>query len=794
MVHLVRVATCNLNQWALDFPLNLHNIMSSITIARQQHARFRTGPELEVAGYGCEDHFYEHDTDLHCWQSIVALLSGDWTDGLLVDVGMPVVHKGVRYNCRLFLLNRRILLIRPKLFLANDGNYREARWFTPWHDSASLDTHHLPALVSAVCGQRTCPIGIAYLSLQDTSIGCETCEELFTPHSPHIDLTLSGVEIISNSSGSHHNLRKLQQRLELIGTASAKCGGAYLYANQQGCDGGRLYYDGCACIFSNGDLIAQSTQFDVRDVEVVSATIDLDDIRSLRASVASRSSQAAVSPPMHTITVDYCLSSPTPADYALYPPSRAMQPRLHSVEEEIAMGPACWCWDYLRRSGASGFFLPLSGGADSAASASIIGSMCHMVAQACEEGDAVTQRDVSRLLGLDAQPPAPTPQSPQPHPTAPATPRASSSSSSSSSASSRRSPSLLPANFPAEFSPAYLANRLLHTCYLSTANSSTLTRQHASELARDIGCYHLDVDIGSLVSAMTSLLNSVLKLSRPLSFRAHGGSNTENLALQNIQARMRMVTSYALSSLLPMARGGRGTLLVLGSANVDEALRGYLTKYDCSSADINPIGGISKGDLRRFLQYAAEHLRYPTLTAILESPPTAELEPATADYRQTDEADMSMSYDELGVYGRLRKIYRCGPVSMYEKCRDMWTGSGAGSRGLQARQVGQKVKDFFYYYAVNRHKLTVLTPAYHAENYACDDNRFDHRQFLYNTRWQRQFAEIDSRVDRDEKSEQPKQQDGIATAVQNGDEERKDGQLTAEMPDRETSKEGVGRK
>lgn len=30
-----------------------------------------------------------------------------------------------------------------------------------------------------------------------------------------------------------------------------------------------------------------------------------------------------------------------------------------------------------------------------------------------------------------------------------------------------------------------------------------------------------------------------------------------------------------------------------GSANVDEALRGYYTKYDCSAADINPIGGDS---------------------------------------------------------------------------------------------------------------------------------------------------------------------------------------------------------
>ena len=26
----------------------------------------------------------------------------------------------------------KIYLIRPKLFLAMGGNYREARWFTPW--------------------------------------------------------------------------------------------------------------------------------------------------------------------------------------------------------------------------------------------------------------------------------------------------------------------------------------------------------------------------------------------------------------------------------------------------------------------------------------------------------------------------------------------------------------------------------------------------------------------------------------------------------------------------------------
>jgi NAD+ synthase (glutamine-hydrolysing) len=67
-----------------------------------------------------------------------------------------------------------------------------------------------------------------------------------TPQSPHIGLTLAGVDIICNSSGSHHELRKLDTRISLITEATAKCGGVYLYANQQGCDGDRLYYDGCA--------------------------------------------------------------------------------------------------------------------------------------------------------------------------------------------------------------------------------------------------------------------------------------------------------------------------------------------------------------------------------------------------------------------------------------------------------------------------------------------------------------------------------------------------------------------
>lgn len=40
--------------------------------------------------------------------------------------------------------------------------------------------------------------------------------------SPHIDMGLDGVEIFTNSSGSHHELRKLYRRVEVMKEATEK--------------------------------------------------------------------------------------------------------------------------------------------------------------------------------------------------------------------------------------------------------------------------------------------------------------------------------------------------------------------------------------------------------------------------------------------------------------------------------------------------------------------------------------------------------------------------------------------
>jgi NAD+ synthase (glutamine-hydrolysing) len=118
---LATLATCNLDQWALDFAGNLRRIEESLAVAKAAGATLRLGPELEVPGYGCEDHFLEADTEAHGWEALAAILAGDGTVGILADIGMPVRHNGVLYNCRVVCLNRAIVLVRPKVRGGGEG-------------------------------------------------------------------------------------------------------------------------------------------------------------------------------------------------------------------------------------------------------------------------------------------------------------------------------------------------------------------------------------------------------------------------------------------------------------------------------------------------------------------------------------------------------------------------------------------------------------------------------------------------------------------------------------------------
>uniref|UniRef100_A0A8C2INC5 Glutamine-dependent NAD(+) synthetase n=1 Tax=Cyprinus carpio TaxID=7962 RepID=A0A8C2INC5_CYPCA len=677
----VTLATCSLNQWALDFEGNLTRILKSIEIAKQRGAKYRLGPELEICGYGCADHFYESDTLLHCFQVLKSLLESPLTQDIICDVGMPVMHHNVRYNCRVIFLNKKILLIRPKMLLANYGNNREFRWFSPWSRPRYVEEYFLPRMIQDLTGQTTVPFGDGVLSTKDTCLGSEICAELWNPRSPHVDMGLDGIEIFTNSSASYHELRKADHRVNLIKSATTKSGGIYLFANQKGCDGDRLYYDGCAMIAINGDIVARGAQFSLEDVEVVTATLDLEDVRSYRGESIFLTAQEYEHKPYTRIKTDFSLSD--------------CDDRCLPTHQPLMIFVFC-CFQ-------AGFLLPLSGGVDSSSTACIVYSMCVQICQAVKDGNSQVLEDVQRVVNDSSYRPE---------------------------------------------DPRELCGHLFTTCYMASENSSEDTCNRAKDLAAQIGSvyihtnthtHHLNINIDMAVKGMLGIFSMVT--GKWPQFRAKGGSARENLALQNVQARIRMILAYLFAQLCLWAQGKPGGLLVLGSANVDESLTGYFTKYDCSSADINPIGGVSKMDLKCFLQYCVKSFQLTALIGILDAPPTAELEPLTdGKVVQTDEADMGMTYSELSVIGRLRKISKCGPYSMFCKLIHSWKETFSPS------QVATKVKHFFRMYSINRHKMTTVTPSYHAENYSPDDNRFDLRPFLYNTQWAWQFRCIDNEL------------------------------------------------
>ncbi|MFP7696591.1 ammonia-dependent NAD(+) synthetase [Trueperella sp. LYQ143] len=102
----------------------------------------------------------------------------------------------------------------------------------------------------------------------------------------------------------------------------------------------------------------------------------------------------------------------------------------------------------------------------------------------------------------------------------------------------------------------------------------------------------------------------------------------------NVKARMRMVAQYAIA-------GDRG-LLVIGTDHAAENVTGFFTKYGDGGADLLPLAGLNKRQVRLLLQYlgAPEHLWQKVPTAdLLDGRPL-----------RTDEDELGLSYDEIDDY------------------------------------------------------------------------------------------------------------------------------------------------
>lgn len=631
-MQLVKVAAAALNQTPLAWEQNLRNIEAAIAHARDQGVSLLCLPELCVCGYGCEDAFHSRGVQreaVEMLERVVAL-----TRGMVVSVGVPLMHRNALYNTACLAADGRILGFAAKRFLAGDGIHYEPRWFKPWPDGVRAEVQ-LPS------GKH--PIGDVLFEVGGIGIGFEICEDAWVAKRPGAALSLQGVDVILNPSASHFAFDKHEVRRRFVLEGSRAFGVTYVYSNLLGNEGGRILYDGDTLIATGGRMVAQGPRFSFAPQVLCAAVVDVDATRMGQSRTGSFRPEVSDTWGGR-IAAEFAWPRQAPARGAPEPP--AWEKSGHLKEEEFTRAEALSLFDYLRKSRSEGFVVSLSGGADSSAVACLVSLMAELAV--AELGLAeVLQRlaHAKRLQGAR--------------------------------------------------SARELVHALLLCVYQATRNSGAVTRSAASVVAEAAGAEFLVLEVEPLVAGYTQIVSKAM--GRELSWAQ------DDLALQNIQARVRSPAVWMLANL-------RNALL-LSTSNRSEAAVGYATMDGDTSGGLSPIAGIDKAFLRQFLRWleqkGPEGLHpIPALQAVTAQEPTAELRPPGT--HQTDEEDL-MPYDLLDAVERAAIRDKLLPVEVYQRMRADFPQYGAKPLALW-------VERFFRLFCRNQWKRERYAPSFHLDD------------------------------------------------------------------------------
>lgn len=653
----LRVAVAVLNQTPLDWKGNVARCREVLGEARRQRVSLLCLPELCLSGYGCEDAFLSANTHARAWAALRDLLPE--TTGLVVAFGLPVRHQHAIYNVAAVAADGKLRGLVAKRFLAGDGLHYEPRWFKAWPLGVR-------AVFRAPDTGELLPIGDVFFDAGGVRIGFEICEDAWAANRPGVALAQAGVDIILNPSASHFAFGKCDIRRRFVIEGSRAYGVCYLYANLLGNEAGRALYDGDALIASGGRLLAEGPRFSFRDWVLTSAVVDVEATRLTQARVASFTPQVATS---EALAVPFDFAWPTFDGEENVPPTArpasrpAWEGETDRKEEEFARAEALGLFDYLRKTYSRGFVVSLSGGADSSAIASLIYLMVRLGLD--ELGPEAWLKKLAYFPELAA-----ALSTAEPHTAAQA---------------------------------AALMKELLMTAYQATENSGEVTRAAARAVAEAVGARHVELDVSALHRGYVQMIEGAL--GRPLEW------NRDDLALQNIQARVRSPGIWLLANV-------RGALL-LATSNRSEAAVGYATMDGDTSGGLSPLAGIDKAWLREWLRWLettgprlADGLRVslPALHAVNVQAPTAELRPPSAV--QTDEADL-MPYPVLDVIERYAIRDQRSPLEVWQLVQPVFPH-------YSPVQLAEWVARFFRLWSRNQWKRERFAPSFHLDELNLD--------------------------------------------------------------------------
>ncbi|MDB4961380.1 MAG: synthetase / Glutamine amidotransferase chain of synthetase [Myxococcales bacterium] len=667
-MRLIKVAVACVNQTPFAWDENFVHMRMAIDHARAEGATLLCLPELAVTGYGCEDAFFMDGLQDTAFAQLDAL--APFTAGMVVAVGLPVYHEKALYNAAAILADGKIVGFVAKQFLAGDGIHYEPRWFKPW-PCGEVDVLERTLPDGSI---RRFPIGDLVFDIGDVRIGFEICEDAWVANRPGTDLALRGVDIICNPSASHFAFGKFTVRQRFVVEGSRAFGVAYLYANLLGNEAGRIIYDGGGLIASGGELVARGRRFSFHDVELATAVVDIDGNRREQARRGSHR-------PRHDAeaqVVEHPFVWPTIKPVNPVAPTVSWEDRATVREEEFARAVALGLWDYLRKSRAQGYVISLSGGADSAACAVLVSLAVRFAFSELGPGGVrqhlPTIRRLHEVLDQGGDVTA-------------------------------------------------AVGVLLSCAYQPTQHSGPVTRNAAEQVARALGSDFHVIDVDPQYKAYIASLEKAI--GRPLSWQ------TDDLTLQNIQARVRAPSIWMLANL-------RNAVL-LTTSNRSEAAVGYATMDGDTAGGLAPLGGIDKTYLREWLRWMETKGPVgldpvPALRFINAQQPTAELRPADKDGKgQTDEADL-MPYDFLEAVEDSAIRDKHTPVEVLQQLLPRYPEQ-------TPLQLALWIERFFRLWCRNQWKRERLAPSFHL-----DDRNVDPRSWcrfpIVSGGFERELAEL----------------------------------------------------
>ncbi len=335
--------------------------------------------------------------------------------------------------------------------------------------------------------------------------------------------------------------------------------------------------------------------------------------------------------------------------------------------KELNQAMSLALFDYLRKARSQGFVLSLSGGADSSFCAVAVAEMVRLGVE--ELGlEEFKRRSGCFEKELKVK--------------------------SEELKSEQRPDNLLTFNSQLLTGNQQLVNQLLTCAYQGTVNSSDDTFTSAKELAESLGArfYHWEID--AEVAGYVGKIEGAL--GRELTWQ------TDDLALQNIQARVRAPGIWMLANVQ--------NCLLITTSNRSEASVGYCTMDGDTAGSISPIAGVDKDFVKKWLRWAETELGYAALRHVNALQPTAELRPL-AD-QQTDERDL-MPYTLLNRIERLAFYDRLSPRQV------LATLAGEGT-GFGPEQLKTYVRRFYTLWSRNQWKRERYAPSFHLDDYNVD--------------------------------------------------------------------------